>query len=122
MHNFLNNSGDKFSLGQAMKEEHLVCIGKMAMNDTLENLFAFLTGQLQSFGHILWIHAFVKNHTRTNRDFKGILCDPNEDGLYNLLSQNKRELLLRYALCIAPKGGNKAKFALYAQRQQKGKD
>jgi len=59
---YLTSVEGKFSWGQTTDEEHFAFLGKMATNDSAESPFASLTHQLQSFGHLLGIHASAVGH------------------------------------------------------------
>ena len=67
---YVTSIDGKFSWGQTTDEEHLACIGKNATNDPAESPCPSLTRQLQSFGHVLGIHALAVGHAKINGDFK----------------------------------------------------
>ena len=101
-HDFLTAAKGKFSWGYTSESAHKSYIGKMATNDVCESPFAALTKQLQTFGHMLGIHASAMGHARVNGDFRRDLDDPSRDGTYHRLPREMRESLLEFALNIAP--------------------
>ena len=91
----------------------------MATNDPAESPFASLTGQLQSFGRVLGIHASAIGHARINGDFNHDVENDSNNGAYHCLSPEMRESLMQLALKIAPAVRKSEKTSLNIQREAK---
>ena len=74
----------------------------MASNDPSESPFAQLTRQLQSFGSVLGINASSVGHDIHNGDFRRISGYYEGVVSFHKLSDEIRELLLRFSIGIVP--------------------
>ena len=91
----------------------------MATNDPTDSPFSALTHQLQSFGHLLGIHAVAVGQARFNGDFSRDLKNPDKDGTCHQLSPDMHTSLLEFALSIASEIRKAEKVKLNRQREAK---
>jgi hypothetical protein len=117
--NYASVVAGKYSWDKTTEAEHVASIGKDATNDPAESPFAALTQQLQTFGHVVGIHASAIGQAQMNGDFKRNINTDTNDGAYWKLSDEERQSLLSYALYSAPAVRKEEKVQLNEQREEK---
>jgi len=97
-------------------------MGKMAMDDPTESLFAIPTQHMQQYGCILGIHAWTIVQARINGDFIRDLDDSSKMGMYRQLPSEMRKSLVRYAASTASEMRKEARDVSDMQAETKQQD